>query len=463
MSVCSWCGAGNPGDNKFCQSCGKLLASSAPSAPAMEKTVPASQENGCPSCGASARPGTKFCLSCGAPLSAPAPAEQSADSVTPPPAVSSTAAAAAVFEAPAPAIAPPTPEPQSAVAVQAELPPSAPPAEIKIEAPPLSPPAEAAPVPTIAAAVAEASKPSSGAVCATCGTGLKPAQKFCLSCGTPVGPTTTSVPALSVPAAGAFQRAGGAYDQQVPFQKPARSGAGTLVIVIVLLAVMGGAGWYVWKYFSRPDVTVTLVPQKIHVAVGGKTMLLAGISGSKDSDVTWSIQEGDKGGQVVALGIQMEGNQPRSGATYTAPSASGTYHVIATSHANPSRQATAEIIVGSAGIPQAPAATAAPAPPSAVAANPNALPILGMWRWPSGEKMAIGSDSTVVVTSDTDPSKNMRGTYHFADDSHLQVDFGNGDVRTWQILGVDGSYLRVLSQSKAENSPTAIIFARMAG
>lgn len=273
-------------------------------------------------------------------------------------------------------------------------------------------------------------------------------------------PLLEPVPVAQVPAASG-------YDQG-PFQKPTRSGASTLIIVIVLLAVMGGAGWYVWKYFSRPDVTVTVVPQKIHVAAGGKTLLEAGISGSKDTDVTWSIQEGSKGGQVAALGIQMDGDRPRSAATYTAPLTSGTFHVIATSHANPSRQAAVEIIVGNSGAPQPSPATAGsaaptPAPPSMVTANPNALPILGSWRWPSGEKMTIGQDSTIVVTSDTDPSKNMQGTYHFTDSSHLQVDFGNGDVRTWQILGVDGSYLRVLSQSKTDSSPTAIVFAKMVG
>ena len=66
----------------------------------------------------------------------------------------------------------------------------------------------------------------------------------------------------------------------------------------------------------------------------------------------------------------------------------------------------------------------------------------------------IGPDSTIAMTSQTNPQKNVSGTYRFTDNSHLDVDFGNGDVRKWEIVSVDNTYLRVSSQSKEGSSAT---------
>ena len=54
-------------------------------------------------------------------------------------------------------------------------------------------------------------------------------------------------------------------------------------------------------------------------------------------DVTWSLREGAVGGSISAGGL------------YTAPSTTGTFHLIATSNANPKLSATAPITVVSVG------------------------------------------------------------------------------------------------------------------
>jgi hypothetical protein len=59
----------------------------------------------------------------------------------------------------------------------------------------------------------------------------------------------------------------------------------------------------------------------------------ATVTGSSDRAATWSIQEGAAGGSVTAAGV------------YTAPATAGTYHVVATSHADPTRIATAAVVV----------------------------------------------------------------------------------------------------------------------
>ena len=62
-----------------------------------------------------------------------------------------------------------------------------------------------------------------------------------------------------------------------------------------------------------------------------------------DTSCTWSVAEGVSGGTVSATG-------PTS-ADYTAPETPGTYHVVATGVADPTRSASATVTVAAAGTP----------------------------------------------------------------------------------------------------------------
>ena len=257
------------------------------------------------------------------------------------------------------------------------------------------------------------------------------------------------------------------------FEPAPKSSSKVWIVVVLALAALGTGGWFAWQYFTRPDVTVTAIRPKIHVAAGGRADIDVSVSGS--SDIDWSIQEGQKGGQVNAQGAVMVSGQPLSRANYVAPQTTGVYHVIATSHANPGRSAQVEITVVGVGSAEIPAATtSAPAPPSgatattsttpgatpnSAAAFPNAAQVVGTWSGPTSDmQTVIGADSTISMTSAANPQKNVSGTYHFTDNTHLDVDFGNGDARKWEILGIQGAYLRVSEQSKSGSS--AIIFAK---
>jgi hypothetical protein len=451
--ACPACGAANPVGNKFCLSCGGSLLSPPPPAP------PANRPGvTCPSCGAANVPESKFCLSCGKPLATPASSVQPDSAPTTAPPAEARAAAAAVAP-----MAQSLPFTASAISEK-------PSTETRVEAPAPVPAPQAAAGPTPATPQSTgAEPPKSNQICGACGAAVAPTQKFCLACGTPVGEAakapeatpTTPTPTREAAALPAISSSN--QYQAGPFQTPLESGSKMWLMVVVLVVILGAAGWLVWRYFAGPDVTVTAIPQRIHVAAGGKTLLQASVSGSNNADVIWSIQEGAKGGQITPFGAVAERGQARASATYIAPQSNGVFHVIATSHANSNRMAKVEIIVGSAPQPDAVVAPT-PAPTAALATNPNAPQILGTWRWPSGDMtMTIAPDSTIAVTSDADPQKSMQGTYHFTDNSHLQVDFGNGDVRTWEILGVDSNYLRVLSQSKTESSPTAMVFVKIRG
>ena len=489
-TTCPVCGANNPTTSKFCLSCGASLAQTEAQP---VKASAAAPDGSCPSCGASNPPSNKFCLSCGGSLMAGVQLfERSEASPSEPAPAPMAAAAAASVTAPvgqplpatAPSQEPPAQEAPPLAMAAAAIP--------VFEDEPLPPPITEPPATAVKATApaqvsqqaldwetpaAAAPAPSSQESCAACGAGINPGQKFCLACGTPVGqaasamaPAVTAAPVAAAPAP-AVEYYQPSAETQIFQTPPKKSSAGPIIIVVIVLAALGAGGWFGWKYFTRPDVTVTTIPQKTHVALGGKTSLEASVSGSTDTDVDWSVQEGSKGGQVAALGAVMSSGQVRAGATYTAPSTPGTFHVIATSHANPSRTAKVEIVVGGTAEPDSSlptpqpsgpttAPTTTPAPTAGVA-SPMAAQIVGTWRGPvppADMTTTIGADSSISMASPSNPQKNASGTYRFTDNSHLEVDFGNGDVRKWEIVSVDNAYMRVSSQSKDGSS--AIVFAK---
>ncbi|ABS25441.1 Ig-like domain-containing protein [Anaeromyxobacter sp. Fw109-5] len=81
------------------------------------------------------------------------------------------------------------------------------------------------------------------------------------------------------------------------------------------------------------EVRVTVTPTSVSVETGATAQFGVDVAGSGDASVTWSVLEGAAGGVVSATG------------QYSAPSAPGTYHVVATSNADPAKTATATVLV----------------------------------------------------------------------------------------------------------------------
>src|SRR5207253_2975185 len=95
-------------------------------------------------------------------------------------------------------------------------------------------------------------------------------------------------------------------------------------------------------------VVVAVSPASALVQVGATQNFQASVSGTTDKAVAWSVLEAN-GGSIAADG------------TYTAPTTSGTYHVTATSHADPGKSGSATVTVtGSV----APIVTITASPPS---------------------------------------------------------------------------------------------------
>jgi hypothetical protein len=81
-------------------------------------------------------------------------------------------------------------------------------------------------------------------------------------------------------------------------------------------------------------VSITVTPSMVNLPASGTQQFTATVTGSSDTSVTWTIQEGPTGGSVTSSGL------------YSAPGVVGAvYHVVATSHADGSQSATATVVV----------------------------------------------------------------------------------------------------------------------
>jgi hypothetical protein len=92
---------------------------------------------------------------------------------------------------------------------------------------------------------------------------------------------------------------------------------------------------------ASPSSSLTIAPASAVVIAGRSLQLTAAAAGSSDTAVTWSIQEGAAGGSISSSGL------------YTAPHAGGTFHVVATSHADPSQTFVVPLTVPGTPLPAA--------------------------------------------------------------------------------------------------------------
>ncbi len=79
-----------------------------------------------------------------------------------------------------------------------------------------------------------------------------------------------------------------------------------------------------------PDIHIAITPDHVTLTAGGKPFQFkTTVTGSSDTAVAWSIEEPSDGSSIEASG------------TFMPPSSPGTFHIVATSHADSTRSATA--------------------------------------------------------------------------------------------------------------------------
>jgi hypothetical protein len=82
-----------------------------------------------------------------------------------------------------------------------------------------------------------------------------------------------------------------------------------------------------------PAMTVAVTPAIVALNVGETAQFTATVTGTTYGDVSWSVSEAAGGGSITPGGL------------YTAPGVPGTFHVVASSLADPSKTATATVTV----------------------------------------------------------------------------------------------------------------------
>jgi hypothetical protein len=126
-----------------------------------------------------------------------------------------------------------------------------------------------------------------------------------------------------------------------------------LLVILLVVFALGLAG-IIFLMARSPakkaptgNVSVAISPVSANVSPGEGFDFAATVSGSGDTDVNWSVQEGSSGGRVINRGAQAQGGTVATIGVYVAPDTPGTYHLVATSKADPSKSATAEVLVNS--------------------------------------------------------------------------------------------------------------------
>ncbi|HLK59643.1 MAG TPA: hypothetical protein VKU00_23990 [Chthonomonadaceae bacterium] len=115
---------------------------------------------------------------------------------------------------------------------------------------------------------------------------------------------------------------------------PARA---LILLAAVLLGAAvpgcGGGGGGGGSVSTTSGISVSVTPLASKASIGGSQAFAATVTGTANTAVTWSVQEGNAGGAITQAGV------------YTAPNTPGTYHVVATSQADNSQSATVAIVV----------------------------------------------------------------------------------------------------------------------
>jgi hypothetical protein len=124
-----------------------------------------------------------------------------------------------------------------------------------------------------------------------------------------------------------------------------------LLVILLVVFALGVAG-IIFLMSRSPakkppvgNVTISISPANADIITGQAQDFSATVTGDGNTDVTWSVEEGSSGGKVVNRGAQAQGGTVAVTGVYVAPDMPGTYHVVATSKADPSKSATAEVLV----------------------------------------------------------------------------------------------------------------------
>jgi Cellulase (glycosyl hydrolase family 5)/Fibronectin type III domain len=207
-----------------------------------------------------------------------------------------------------------------------------------------------------------------------------------------------------------------------------------VAIANVFLLACGGAT--PTGLVAANDVSVQVQPTSATTGTNGTVAFAAVVTGTASTAVTWAVQEGTAGGSITSTG------------GYTASATAGTYHVLVTSQADPTKSAIATVTVTAAAtVPAAPSnlvATATSASGIALTWVNNATNQTGFTVSRSSTSATAGFAQIASVSS------NVTGY----NDSGLAA----STAYWYQVVAVNGA-----GNSAASNSATATTLAAATG
>jgi hypothetical protein len=191
---------------------------------------------------------------------------------------------------------------------------------------------------------------------------------------------------------------------------------GAAVLVVLSNAGCGRAGGAtttnVAPALVASSITIGISPPNTGLPPGASTTFAATVSGTNNTAVNWGVQE-TNGGTITSAGV------------YTAPakipSNPSTFHVIATSQADPSKQSTATVVVGISG--QSVSGDISPNSPNVLVNGTVGFQAVGLdigmigwaWHWSVKEGAAGGT----IVVNVNDPSRAVYTAPATAGTSHV--------------------------------------------
>jgi len=179
-----------------------------------------------------------------------------------------------------------------------------------------------------------------------------------------------------------------------------RPGLQSALILSFLLAACGTGG----VTTSTPveaagqQVGVAVTPTETSVGPAGQVVFAAAVTGTADTAVTWTIREGT--GSVSAAGL------------FTAPATLGTYHVVATSVADPTKSAAATVTVTAAPSTVAVAVSPATASVSGCQTATFAATVTGATNTAVTWSVLEGASGGTVSAGGVYTAPRAAGTYH---------------------------------------------------
>lgn len=230
------------------------------------------------------------------------------------------------------------------------------------------------------------------------------------------------------------------------------------VVIFVVACLLSGCGGTASTTVSSPPplpvVGISVTPSSVTLNVGDGQQFTAHVTGTSNTSVTWSVQEGPAGGAISTSGF------------YQAPNSPGTFHVIAASQADTSKTFVATISVNALPPPPPP-----PDPWSRVSIpTMNAVSDLAVQQIvidvQDSSIWYVAADSGLFITRDggatwtlsvaasspasniiaPDPTNINRVFYGQGGDLYVSLDRG----LTWSLTGTFAGYFRSLLVSRTD-------------